>query len=105
MRDRPYEEVMIERFRRDPAYAVELLNAVLEDGDQEELMDFLPLITAALGEAPGAVRQPPNPSTDAPAAFTDFLAALRGMGLRLSVAPTTPLLQRAHDMLAVEQPV
>ena len=35
---RSHEEATAESFRKDPAFAAEYLNAVLEDGDQEELM-------------------------------------------------------------------
>jgi DNA-binding phage protein len=35
---RGHEEATIESFRKDPSFAAEYLNAVLEDGDQEELM-------------------------------------------------------------------
>ena len=41
MTNKPYvshEEATIESFRKDPAYAAEYLDAVLEDGTQEELM-------------------------------------------------------------------
>jgi DNA-binding phage protein len=35
---RSHEEATVESFRKDPAFAAEYLNSVLEDGDQEELM-------------------------------------------------------------------
>jgi hypothetical protein len=35
---RSHEEATVESFRKDPAFSAEYLNAVLEDGDQEELM-------------------------------------------------------------------
>ncbi len=81
MRGRPHSEAMIELFREDPLYAEHLLNTILKDGDQEELMDFLLLITAAL-----APDQPP------PTHFT-LLATLRSLGLRLSVTQA-PLNER-----------
>ena len=75
MRDTPYDGVMIARFRKDPEYAIQLLNSILNDGDQEEFMDFLPLITAAL-----------NP-TQPPTTPLTLLATLRSLGLRLSLEP------------------
>ena len=38
MRDRAHDEAMAETFRDDPAYAVQLLNSILECGDQSELL-------------------------------------------------------------------
>lgn len=84
VRDRPYDEVMIEVFRENPDHALALLNAILEDGDQEELMHFLPLISAAFGDA----ANPPRPvPADAPSAVSAIAATLRAIGLRLTVTP------------------
>jgi hypothetical protein len=47
MRDRPHDEAMAELFKEDPAYAAELLNSVLEDGDQDELEILLRQMTEA----------------------------------------------------------
>jgi DNA-binding phage protein len=33
MRDRSHDESMAELFQQDPAYAIELLNNILEDGE------------------------------------------------------------------------
>ncbi|HCX4766803.1 TPA: addiction module antidote protein, partial [Escherichia coli] len=38
MKDRAHDTAMAEVFRNDPAYAVELLNSILEDGEQGELL-------------------------------------------------------------------
>lgn len=38
MKGRPHDEAMAEFYREDPAYAVQLLNSVLADGDQSELL-------------------------------------------------------------------
>ena len=35
---RSHDEATVESLRKDPAFAAEYLNSVLEDGDQEELM-------------------------------------------------------------------
>ena len=45
---RSHEETTVE-FRKDPAFAAEYLNAVLEDGDQEELMLALRRMSEAFG--------------------------------------------------------
>ena len=46
---RPHEEAKIESFRKDPVYAAEYLNAVLADGDQEEVMVTLRYLAQAFG--------------------------------------------------------
>ena len=46
---RSHEEATIESFRRDPEFAAEYLNAVLADGDQEELLVALRRVAAAFG--------------------------------------------------------
>ena len=46
---RSHEEATIESFRKDPSFAAEYLNAVLEDGDQEELMLALRRMSKAFG--------------------------------------------------------
>ena len=44
-----HEEATIQSFKRDPEFAAEYLNAVLEDGTQEELMLALRRIAEAFG--------------------------------------------------------
>lgn len=98
MRDRPYDEVMVERFRADPEYAVMLLNAILEDGDQAELMTALRLMSAAFGGVANVAKEAKlNPtqlyrtlSAEGNPAFSSLTAILRAMGLRLSVTPLAP---------------
>ena len=46
---RSHEEATIESFRKDPSFAAEYLNAVLEDGDQEELLLALRRMSKAFG--------------------------------------------------------
>jgi DNA-binding phage protein len=49
MKDRAHDESMAELFQKDPAYAVELLNSILEDGEQGELLIALRQMTKAFG--------------------------------------------------------
>jgi len=51
MKDRPRDDAMAENFRKDPAYAVELLNSILEDGDPGELLIALRQMTQAFDGA------------------------------------------------------
>ncbi|WP_218117419.1 transcriptional regulator [Photorhabdus luminescens] len=50
MRDRSYDDAMAEVFRKDPAYAIELLNSILEDGEQAELLIVTRQMTKAFME-------------------------------------------------------
>jgi DNA-binding phage protein len=49
MKDRSHDDAMAEAFRKDPAYALELLNSILEDGDQGELSIVQRQIEQAFG--------------------------------------------------------
>ncbi|WP_308418194.1 helix-turn-helix domain-containing transcriptional regulator [Chitinimonas sp. BJB300] len=49
MKDRTHDEAMAEMFRDDPAYTVQLLNSILEDGDQSELLITLRQMVKAVG--------------------------------------------------------
>ena len=46
---RSHETATVESFRKDPSYAAEYLNAVLADGDQEEVMLALRRLSKAFG--------------------------------------------------------
>ena len=46
---RSHEEATVESFRKDPEFAAEYLNSILEDGDQEELMLALRRMSQAFG--------------------------------------------------------
>lgn len=48
---RGHEEATSEGFRDDPAFAAEYFNAILEDGDQEELMLALRRVSEAFATA------------------------------------------------------
>jgi len=49
MKDRTHDEAMAELYREDPAYALQLLNSILEDGDQGELLIALRQMAKAFG--------------------------------------------------------
>lgn len=97
MKDRSHDEAMAEVFQADPAYAAELLNSILEDGDQAELMIALRQMAAAFGGVYGVAKEADlNPtqlyrtlSASGNPAFSSLIAILRAMGLRLSVTPLT----------------
>jgi len=92
---RSHEEAFIEEMRDDPAFAAEYLNAVLEDGDQQELMTTLRQIAQAFGGVPQlAERAELNAKTlyrtlspQGNPELKSLTALLKAMGMRLAVQP------------------
>lgn len=86
---------MAEIFGEDPAYAVELLNSILEDGEPGELLIALRQMTKAFGGVQAvAERANLNPtqlyrtlSAEGNPALSSLTAILKAMGLRLAVEP------------------
>ena len=95
MKDRPHDEAMAELYREDPAYAVELLNSILEDGDQSELLVALRHMAKAFGGVQAVAQQANlNPtqlyrtlSPEGNPALSSFSAILKVMGMRLAIEP------------------
>jgi probable addiction module antidote protein len=93
MRDRSHDESMAELFQEDPAYALELLNNILEDGEQAELLIALRQMTKAFGGVQSVAEKAKlNPtqlyrtlSEDGNPALSSLAAILKAMGLRLAV--------------------
>jgi probable addiction module antidote protein len=89
-----HEEATIESFKKDPEYAAEYLNAVLEDGDQEELMLAMRRVASAFGMKEVAESSKLNPKTlyrtlssAGNPELRSFQAILGAMGMRLAVTP------------------
>ncbi len=95
MNGRPHEEAMGEIYRADPAFAVDLLNDVLKDGDQEELTRTVRRISAAFGVDSGTHGNTSD--------IGNLVATLRAKGLRLSVAPEPPLRKRPAKPVAAKR--
>lgn len=56
MKDRCHDEAMAEMFKEDPAFAVELVNSILDDGDQDDLqMAFRQMDKAGLFDRAGVL--------------------------------------------------
>jgi probable addiction module antidote protein len=93
MRDRTHDEAMAETFRQDPAYALELLNSILEDGEQAELLIALRQMAKAFGGVQTVAEKANlNPtqlyrtlSEEGNPALSSLTAILKAMGFRLSV--------------------
>jgi probable addiction module antidote protein len=93
--DRSHDDAMAEVFRKDPAYMVELLNSVLEDGEPGELLIALRQMSKTFGGIRGVAKQAnlnPNQlyrtlSENGNPELKSLTAILRVMGLRLAVQP------------------
>ena len=93
MRDRNHDEAMTEEFKRNPAYALELLNGILEDGEQGELLIALRQMAKAFGGVQSVAEKANlNPtqlyrtlSEEGNPELRSLSAILKAMGLRLAV--------------------
>ena len=92
---RSHTEATIESFRKDPRFAAEYLNAVLQDGDQQELLIALRYLADAFG---GVSRLAEQAELNATALYRtlspqgnpelkSLIALLNAMGMRLAVQP------------------
>jgi probable addiction module antidote protein len=95
MPTRSHDDTMEEIFREDPAYALELLNSILADGEPAELLIALRQMTKAFGGVQAVAEKAElNPtqlyrtlSADGNPALSSLTAILKAMGLRLAVQP------------------
>jgi probable addiction module antidote protein len=95
---RPHEEAKIESFRKDPAYAAEYLNAVLADGDQEEVMVTLRYLAQAFGGVGDLAEKTDLNATTLYRTLSpkgnpelrSLTSILKAMGMRLAVQPIHP---------------
>jgi len=93
MKDRNHDESMAEIFQEDPGYALELLNSILEDGEQGELLIALRQMAKAFGGVQGIAEKTNLNSTQLYRTLSEegnpelrsLSAILRAMGLRLAV--------------------
>lgn len=97
-------QASIESFKKDPDYAAEYLKAVLEYGDQEELMIALRCIAVAFGMKAIAETAKLNSKSLYSALFSagnpelrSFQAIFGAMGIHLSVIPLVHEMKSAND--------
>lgn len=95
MRSRTHDNAMAEMYRSDPRLALDVINGILEDGDQAELLTVLRQLTQAFGGVQAVAEQAClNPtqlyrtlSPKGNPALSSLTAVLKAMGLRLAVQP------------------
>jgi DNA-binding phage protein len=92
MKNTTHDAVMAEVFRQDPAYAVALLNSVLEEGKLDELVIALNQLAKAFGgvDKVSDLNQTQldcaRPESGKPE-ISSLAAMLKAIGLRLTVEP------------------
>jgi probable addiction module antidote protein len=94
-KSRAHDEAKIESFRANPDYAAQYLNAVLEDGDQEELLETLRYMAQAFGGVTGLADETNLNATTLYRTLSrkgnpelrSLTAILKAMGMRLAVQP------------------
>jgi len=94
-RSRSHDDFMAENFRQDPAYAMELLNEILDDGAMDEAMIVLRQMSKAFGGVEAVAREAQLNGKSLYRALSaggnprvsTLAAVLRTMGLRLAVQP------------------
>ncbi len=92
---RSHSEATIASFRRDPPFAAEYLNAVLEDGDHEELLIALRYMAKAFGGVSAVARKAELNATTLYRTLSpkgnpelrSLTTLLRALGMRLAVYP------------------
>ena len=95
MKDRAHDDAMADAFRKDPTYAIELLNSILEDGEQGELLIALRQMTKAFGGVAKVAETAQlngthiyrTLSVNGNPEIRSLAAILKTMGLRLAVQP------------------
>lgn len=95
MKSKPHDEAMAELYRDDPAFALGVINSILEEGDQAELLIVLRQMAQAFGGVQAVAEQAHlNPtqlyrtlSPKGNPALSSLSAILKAMGLRLAVQP------------------
>ncbi|MDR2839016.1 MAG: addiction module antidote protein [Azonexus sp.] len=95
MKDRSHDDAMADLFRDDPATAAATLDAILEDGDQGELLVTIRQMAKAFGGVPAVAKAADlNPtqlyrtlSEKGNPELRSLNAVLHAMGLRLAVQP------------------
>lgn len=93
MKDKNHDEAMAELFREDPAYALDLLNGILEDGEQGELLIALRQMTKAFGGVQSVAEKANLNPTQLYRTLSDagnpelrsLSSILKAMGLRLAI--------------------
>lgn len=101
MKSRAHDDAMADLYSKDPEFARQVINSILQDdnGDQGELLIVLRQMAKAFGGVQAVAEQAQlNPtqlyrtlSLEGNPALSSFSAILKVMGMRLSVLPIQPV--------------
>ena len=101
MKSRSHDDAMAELYGKDPEFARQVINSILEDenGDQGELLIVLRQMAKAFGGVQAVAEQAQLNSTqlyrtlspEGNPALSSFSAILKAMGMRISVLPIQPV--------------
>lgn len=106
---RSHEDATVQSFAKDPEYAAEYLNAVLEDGDEAELLVALNRLAKAFGGVTSVAAQVDLNGTSLYRTLSKngnpelktLVKVLRVMHLKLAVRPATDVVLTASSGAAV----
>ena len=106
---RSHEDATVQSFAKDPEYAAEYLNAVLEDGDEAELLVALNRLAKAFGGVTSVAAQVDLNGTSLYRTLSKngnpelktLVKVLRVMHLKLAVRPATDVVLTASSSAAV----
>jgi probable addiction module antidote protein len=95
MKSRAHDEAMAELYRKDPEFALQVINNILEDGDQGEMLIVLRQMAKSFGGVQtvadkahlSATQLYRTLSPDGNPVLSSLSAILKAMGLRLAVQP------------------
>lgn len=95
MKSKMNDDAMAEMYREDPEFALQLINDILENGDQAELLIVLRQMAKAFGGMQEVAEQAHLNSTQlyrtlspqGNPALSSLSAILKVMGLRLAIQP------------------
>ena len=95
MKSKMNEDSMAELYRDDPEFALQLINSILEDGDQAELLIVLRQLAKAFGGVQAVAEMAHlnsaqlyrTLSTTGNPGLSSMSAILKAMGLRLAIQP------------------
>ena len=98
MRSRSHDEYMAKHYKQNPEYAIEMLNAILDDGEPNELLVVLRQMAKAYGGVQAVAAKAELNSTQiyrtlsakGNPSLTSLTAILKTMGIRLAVKGIEP---------------